>query len=369
MKLGLIIGIIMITLSCSDSAINDKILKKSKDINFHIDGLSLDFSTSQYLKQKTKEYILIMQQDKKAINIFNLETGLVENQISMPSGISLGGFYAKNMDSIFVLPKYYFKIGIIGINDTLIKYIIDFDIKELLALSKQYDFGTVVELAPTSISPFIVQNGKIFITNMVNPDFNLNEQKPFFIINLADTSINTEVGQYPRNFEQIGKTIIPFHFLSFCRNMNNQTIFSYMADHNLYVYDDNKTDSSVYKCVSKNINSLPQQQEISKDDNVNKRLTEEAYYTRVFYDKYRSLYYRIAKHNAQYKDKSGLLNVDNFNFSILVIDSTFKVVGEQVFNNKEFLFNSMIVTQDGIMLKYNDLDENKVKFAQFDVIL
>lgn len=369
MKLFLI-GLILITLSCNNSSDNDKILKKIREVELSRDGFASEFSTSQYLKYEEKEYILTMQRGKKGINIFNMETGLIEDQISMPSGVLLGGFYAKNLDSIYVLPKYSFKIGITGTNDTLIKYAIDLNVRQIVELSKKYNLGSVVELAPTVISPFIVQNGKIYITNMVNPDFNLNEQKPFFIINLADTSIYTMAVHYPRDFEQSGKTIIPFHFMSFCRNMNDQAIFSFMIDHNLYVYDDNKTNFSVYKCASKYITELPQQQKINSiDDNVNQRLIEEAYYTRVFYDRYRSLYYRIAKHSEEYKDQNGLINIDNFNYSILVIDSAFKVIGEQVFNNKEFSANSMIVTQDGIMLKYNNLDEDEVKFALFDVIL
>ncbi len=77
-------------------------------------------------------------------------------------------------------------------------------------------------------------------------------------------------------------------------------------------------------------------------------------YSVIRYDRHNGLYYRFVRHPQELKDHSGLLNgkIDS-KYSIMILDSTFGVVGEYVLPAKRFLEITSFVSKGLLWISAN----------------
>ena len=348
-----------------------QIFSKSQDIALERNENTPAFSRTQYLEEENDELFLALNKRKKSIYVYNLNTKELEDKINLPvkEKYSIADFYAVNLDSIYFIPEYTFKIGVLS-NRKEKSYFFDLDISKILELNDKFNLGKIMEFAPTKIASLIIKNDKLLIPNMVNPNGDLSKQRPLFVFDLTsdDIVINAEIGRYPEKFIKQGKTIFPFHMISFCRNENEQTICNFMIDDTLYVYGEgNSSNPQKFSCKSEYVSDLPEPISINKSSNtnINKKMIENSFYQGIYYDKYRNVYYRIAKLKQDYKDDEGYINKDNFKYSIMVINQDFEVCAEQIFNHKDYLSNSLLVSKKGILLKKPDNKTGVSRYTLF----
>lgn len=350
---------------------NSQVFSKSQDIAIERNKNTPAFSRTQYLEEKNDELLLALNERKKSIYVYNLETKELEEEINVPvkEKYSIADFYAVNLDSIYFIPKNTFKIGVLS-NRQEKSYFFDPEMSKILEFKDKFDLGKIMEFTPTKIAALIIKNSKLLVPNMINPNGNLSRQRPLYVFDLSsdEIDINSEIGRYPKKFMKQGKTIFPFHWMSFCRNESEQTICNFLIDDTLYVYDDsNSSNPQKFSCKSDYISDLPKQRAINKSrsTNINKKLIENSFYQGIYYDKYRDVYYRIAKLKHDYKDDEGYINKEKSRYSIMVINQNFEVCAEQIFNHKDYLSNSLLVTKEGILLKKPDNKTGVSRYTLF----
>ena len=87
-----------------------------------------------------------------------------------------------------------------------------------------------------------------------------------------------------------------------------------------------------------------------------------AAYVGIAFDSYRNIYYRFVK----MPDKKAKTN-NLFSFSIMILDTTFNVLGEQLYSNTPYNPINALVTPEGLLLKKNDDYSGASKFGLFKI--
>ena len=103
------------------------------------------------------------------------------------------------------------------------------------------------------------------------------------------------------------------------------------------------------------------------------RNEEKAKYWHLMYDKYRDVYYRFAEMPCELAENED--PYDEFaprarEFSVIVLDKDFRIIGETKFPGKKYFYKMSFVGRDGLYISENNLanpefDENKLVFACF----
>ena len=96
-------------------------------------------------------------------------------------------------------------------------------------------------------------------------------------------------------------------------------------------------------------------------------------YWHIMYDKYRDVYYRfaempykLASNESPYDEPKGK------EFSIIVLNADFEIIGETKFPGKKYFYKMSFVGKEGLYISENNLanpqfDENKLVFTCFKI--
>lgn len=102
-----------------------------------------------------------------------------------------------------------------------------------------------------------------------------------------------------------------------------------------------------------------------------REVKENPSYHNIMYDKYRNVYYRIARHPYQLEaNESPFDDPNGQEFSIIIFDKDFNIIGETKFPGNKYLYKMSFVGRDGLYISENnlanpDFDEDKLVFACF----
>ena len=94
-------------------------------------------------------------------------------------------------------------------------------------------------------------------------------------------------------------------------------------------------------------------------------------YHNIMYDKYRDVYYRIAEFPYEFKaNESPFDDPKGREFSVIVFDKDFNIIGETKFPGNKYLYKMSFVGRDGLYISENneanpEFDEDKLVFACF----
>jgi hypothetical protein len=153
----------------------------------------------------------------------------------------------------------------------------------------------------------------------------------------------------------------------------NKFIYSFFADPNVYITKDYAHVEKYYaqsrfirKIKLLKYNSLPSIEKANKDFVTN------GFYHNVLYDKYRNLYYRFVKLPDDYDEKDDLMKLVKYpqNFSIIVLNKDFEVIGETKLPSKMYVFTDAFVAEKGLYLSINHIDNPNldINALQFELI-
>ena len=101
------------------------------------------------------------------------------------------------------------------------------------------------------------------------------------------------------------------------------------------------------------------------------KLKERGEYHNLMYDKYRDVYYRIVELPYELKVNESVFDDEkNREFSIIIFDKDFNIIGETKFPGNKYLYKMSFVGRDGLYISENnlanpDFDEDKLVFACF----
>jgi len=315
-------------------------------------------------KATNKQYLLYENRIKSTIQFYDYDKGTLAKEIALkregPDGVGkIRGFYAKSLDSIYVMSsKFYQFILINGAGAVLNRY-------------RLITQGTAVRdwsmpVIYTSTRPIVLKNKIYFVA--------YPESKPYELMNMVlSLSISDSSIQLMYNYPDIYKNGEPWGMfivdVTQTATSSGTILYSFGADPYLHESDHvnlNKkyfAGSKYFKETENWDKNIPDGKEAG-DVIVNR-------FRNILYDPYRKVYYRTTSL------KLPPLNVNNEKntlwnkpISIIILDKSFKKIGETLLEPNLYDFRNFVVTADGLLIcnsnPYNSsLQEGKLKFTLF----
>lgn len=328
-------------------------------------------SNSGYLFEISDSlYFLNQNLDSREIECYNLLTNKSRNlfEDDINKNITKSIFYqvfVKSFDSIYVLSL---EKNLVSLIDSRGEVYREYQIPDSLTVAATPDL-------PLEIHGCNIHVGNTSkILNVIDSD-NRKEYyqqiKPEIIISTLLQTSNSEFqlsGCFPDKYIESGNDFYDY-FPTRCVNNDGQVLFSFNADHYIYVYDSTEL-SSKKKCRSryiKSFNHIPGDKTFDMGYS-RKFLMEEPKYERIYYDNHRGNYYRIVKHRAEMSEGK-IEDVENFTWSIIVLDEDFNILGEQLFYFKDYNYQFFYPTKKGVYItKTNsDLEDKTIRLILFEV--
>ena len=220
-----------------------------------------------------------------------------------------------------------------------------------------YGFGTMINGFNKNL-PIIIENEVYFfrkppvaINDGAYYDYNLLTK-----FNLKSKSLNEINVKYPQAYKK-GECWGFTHLRqSFTLNNKNEIIFSFPIDSNLYKYD---IGNNSFKKVLSDLQSRFKTTLVPMPCN---NLTDEEYqyyikastcYESIKYDKFRNIYYRIILLKPDDLTMVNAVNLD-YKVSIMVLDSNFKIISEDLLPLGKYDFEDLFVTKEGLWMSTNN---------------
>lgn len=379
----LLLTLLIITYSCKEKTIavenpiskttNDSTLLVMKDSLQYI-HIGKNLTPSPYVSQTYQEngrlyYIFL---DDNDLNIFDYKTGLQKKRVTINPSEENGcgtlnnysGFYHHSPDSIFV---YNYKLKNLYLIDSLSK------IREKWQTINPNLAKYPVDIEALTPSPISYVKGSILLSGSSSgqPGDATEENKPVScIINLEDGALSYSVG-YPNQYREANFGGLYFNIIYHTVDFHKDSpVYSFPIDHNIYKYNaDFSTKEEVYagsRYISKITSSPDNYLDLFLDKN--KRIeyyVKQPSYANIIYDKYRKVYYRIAKHPLHGWQPSD----PSFQkpFSIITINDAGNIISEtSVFMKpKQFNLGNMHVTPEGLIIQKYTENEDVIGFQLF----
>ena len=280
---------------------------------------------------------------KRTLDFYLFDSNKIEKykQIIFNSPVIFYNYLVHSFDSIYTIP-----------NGTKHLFLFDGNGNEIQrwALSI-FDSDTVVYL-PADI-PFILNDGILYFYLDAIVYDNYYKQKFIGMLQIENGIIvkSNRIISFP-NYYQQEKSYMFYSSPSFLIHKEKKLLISYAVSHNLYLY---KNDS-VFRTVNAKSNFLDTFRFAEKDNAVNmKQYFEDGHYRKILFDRFRNLYYRVVFHNQFYENPDGTVNQRCENpWSIIVMDSNFRIIDEIFFEAKEFQAHSILnvsflITSQGLI--------------------
>jgi len=192
------------------------------------------------------------------------------------------------------------------------------------------------------------------------------------VINLEDKTIHSLPYYYPSfpGADNKAKRAGVEEYLSRCFD-GKHFVYSFYFDETIYIAPQDHDSIKEVKVKSKYIEKVR-----LLDDYGNLTITdvcENPNYGNLLFDKYRNVYYRIAYPETEIeKEVKGLelLQYGRKNFSIIILDKNFNIIGETLFPDYTYNSTLMFVREDGLYISDShylnpDYSDDQLSFKCF----
>lgn len=275
--------------------------------------------SSQYL---SNDHLFSFLANDQQINVYDLTTNRFCYKIPVCQS-SLNHPVAYNIvspDSIYVL-DYSGIIGLIDRNGNLRE--------KRSAVSR----GKYYPMPITGISPLILRDGRwIFAGNMAGEysDENGENRLTLCMVDTTSGQVSAYI-PYPDVYrdQNWGGGLFRWVYMTY-NPTSDRVIMSFPADHFIYEVDLQDFSTRSYYAGSKYIDkteSLNRSKRLPLgSEGKIRHFAETNSYSRILYDPYRNVYYRIAEQATRYDEMKGWKKP----VSVIVMDSTFRIIGESL---------------------------------------
>lgn len=363
--------------ACNLEHNNEFCLKKSnKELSILLDSNTKSNTKSLFLykNKEGKEYITFQNQYNNEIYFYNFENKKVEFKVTPEldgnNGVGVFfGYYIQNLDSIFLTNMEVEKIALIDSSSNL---------KEQLVYDKSSDETPLRRSFSTSdyFRPIRIIGSKIYTISRCNR----NEQpNP---VSITIDMKTKEVDYLPFNYPQIQKTMNKLKAFGledqFSRDFDgSHFIYSFYFDEDIFITSIDHKEIQRKKIKSKYINNI-----LLLDDFGNSTVQEACEnpnYGNMIYDQYRSVYYRIAypkteiNRKLEMQEAITLMDYGRKNFSIIILDKNFNIIGETLFPDYTYNSGIMFVREDGLYISSShpmstQYSDDYLNFQRFDLV-
>jgi len=328
------------------------------------------------------EYLTFPESSSRTILIYNMRSGELVKKISFdsegPNGIGayIDGYYIKDFNHIY-LPST--NVPLIHLTDTTgkLKGKIDFSRTEdgLMLYPAHYmnlDYRQLVFIGDSLYIPQTLNN-KLGAKKMV-------EESPIgiFVDTITGKVTRLPVNHpyvipYSQRLKTIGGTMVSSQIYD-----GKNLIVSFNKDERLYKID-SQGHVETFLAKSKYIPKLKFSKapdSSSQFSQLLKKTCEDAEYRNIFYDKYRKVYYRFVTLEAELdsnEDYRKILHAGKADFSIMILDENFKVLGETRFPAFTYVPHICFINKDGLYLstshfKREDYSDDVLRFQRIELV-
>lgn len=330
---------------------NAMLVETGDKITFSLDAKTKNelFAYSIYEDKNKNKYFSFQNRSSNTILVYDLKTQDLMFKLELPidgnNGIGFAnGYYIHNWDSIYIPNRDIKEISLIS-KDLIVsnKYTYETDNanKEL----SLFDFSTFY------YKPAEVIGDKMYIYSGPNRYIANDPVSVEFNINTGDfKALPFNYPEYPGSEISLKKYGLETAF-SRCFD-GEKFIYSFYYDEYIYVTQPAHKDIQKIPVKSKYFNKvqLPNELMASPID-----FCENSWYGNLLYDKYRKVYYRIAYPKTEIEKEKNIRPADLIcygrkNFSIIILDKQFNVIGETKF--PDYIYNSgvMMILEDGLYI-------------------
>lgn len=377
------LGLFFIWISCNTSTENKiasrtevnlvpsgQIKKISLDDNTSIDCLSMFYYRDEETK---KEYLTYLNSYKNEIQFYDLKSQKLEKKVLIakdgPNGIGkVSGFKVVTQDSIFITTGSY-TIYLVNVKGEIIN---KFSYKKTLNGSFPSQYMSTSRI----YRPLVIKHEKLYIPQM------LIFEESYLPKVQNSPSANSQIclvvdkngkNEYLPMKHPLAKEV-GLSYIHFSREFDgNNFVYSFFSDPYIYVTKDH-IQVDKYYAPSRYIKeikyvkykSMPSIEKLSRD------FAESSSYHNLVYDSYRKLYYRFVKLSDNYEKGDDLKRLVKYsqNFSIIILNKDFKVIGESKLPSKTYEYTNFFVAEDGLYLSINHIDNPNLNIdhLQFELI-
>jgi hypothetical protein len=315
--------------------------------------------SSQIIYVDDKELYALLDEPK--IYIFDLEQDSLLNTIDASVAgklLNYSGFTYVNDDSIFA---YNY-----GKSKTL--SLINSAGQLLNSYPLRVGEGQVSPETLTT-SPIIIQNGHAILCGTpISSKSSLGKNDPIGVtIRLSDNK-QTLGGAYSNEYEKGYFGGLYMNFINDCIDSDGRIIFSFPASNYIYRYDNQLQFIDSLYMGSRYINEItglpgPSLNFLKNKDERLRYYLSQSSYSRIIYDRYNNLYYRIAHSPAKSEDEDNLVNP----FSIIVMTTDGKLVTETPLldDYQNIISSNAHITRHGLIMQKRNENDNIMEFVLF----
>lgn len=189
--------------------------------------------------------------------------------------------------------------------------------------------------------------------------------KPACIVDLKSRNISV-FGEFPVYYYKNNYSFYDW-FPVICPMKDNCCVLSFACDDSVYVYK-NGIKENAFVCKSKFIDKFvpfDDSQAFNMSYCRNYTLSQPKY-SNIIHNIHTNEYYRVAEHAKKIGNNGRIIDGQNPSWSILVMDSSFKVTKEYYFKLNEYSPNIIIPSREGVYLqKYPNKKEDSLTLTLF----
>ena len=343
----------------SSGTIEKADLHFSKILSFPLDSVTSNQSEYiQYFEDGDQQLLGCLNNYANSIAIFDIEQQKQVNTLAIPKEFLLKenisrflGFHFYDLDKAIVIPKMRTKI--LKVNFRKNDYqVLDYKLKALKAgKDKSVPFPRV-----NYSNPVLLKDSSIYMT--VHPEGNWNAIKDIttspvcYQIDLNEKEVPHFLPlKYPRNYFEDGPTE---PYFSQCMNDDQEFVYSFFADDNIYITDKSHTQWRKINAPSELRGEFLKNTMNPTMDDYLKFNIETSAYLWITYDKYRKCYYRLVATGSEYDADSDLMQQVNYpDLSLMVLNANLEVVNETLLDQK-YNYKNYFINPDGLYLSLSN---------------
>ena len=374
MKHFLLLSLIILLLACDRGNNFEACLEKSgNEISLLLDSDMKSNTKSLYLfKNKDgKEYITFQNQLKNEICFYDFTTRKLEFRITPEldgnNGVGMFfGYYIQSLDSIFLTNIDVAEIAMVNSSAQLKDQFVYDTASDGILLRRSFSTTNYHR-------PITIIGNKIYTISRCN---RMAHPNPVSItIDMKTKEVNYLPFEYPQMQNSINKTKAFGLEDQFSRTFDgNHFVYSFYFDEDIFVTSIDHKQIQRKKVKSKYVNSVRLLDDFGKS--TIQDACENPNYGNMIYDPYRSVYYRIAfpetkiERKLELNEAVELLDYGRKNFSIIILDKEFNIIGETLFPDYSYNPGIMFVREDGLYISachpMNPLyDDDFLNFQRF----
>jgi hypothetical protein len=346
-----------------------QILKMPIDNNTTLDCIAMFYHRDN---DAENEYLTYLNSYKNEIQFYDLKLQELASRVTIategPNKIGkVSGFKVVNQDSIYITMGY--SMFLVNHNGQIIK---KSNFKDMMSGVLPTPYFSTSRI----YCPLVIRNEELYIAE------NLIFNKSYLPQNAKKYTPNSKIClvvrkngkcdylpmEHPLASEESLSTV------HFSREFDeNNFIYSFFADPHIYVTIDH-INVEKYHASSKYIGKIKhiRYKTMPSIEKVNRDFVTNGYYHNITYDPYRELYYRFVKLPDNYANGDDLMKLVKYpqNFSIIVLNKNFQVIGETKLPSKTFVFTDFFVAEKGLYISINHIDNPNldIDHLQFELI-